>query len=111
MRFSGGTLQYVKIDTAAGSTVALVAGVTGKTTRVYAIVFTLASGTVKFNQGSTDLTGAMTLTFLNLAPMLRGEGDWQPHFLCASGAAFNLIFSGANQCSGYALYTQEPDGT
>lgn len=105
----GGLPRRVKIDTAAGGTVALIAGVTGSTNRIFAVYLTLAAGSVKFNQGSTDLTGAMSLTSLALDPIRDDGGQLVPHFVCASGAAFNLIFSGANQCSGYVLYTQEAD--
>lgn len=106
---TGGQPLRVAIDTAAGSTVALIAAVAGKTTRVYAVYLTLAAGTIQFKQGSTALTGAMTLSALSLDPMKDDSGQLIPHFVCATNAAFNLTFSGANQCSGYALYTQETD--
>lgn len=106
----GGTPLRAVINTAAGSTVALIAGVSGKTTRVFAVHLTLAAGTLTFKQGSTALTGAMTFSSLSLDPARDDSGMLIPHFVCASGADFNLTFSGANQCSGYALYTQETDG-
>lgn len=105
----GGKPLKVVIDTAAGSTVALIAGVAGKTIRVFAIHITLAAGTLVFKQGSTAMTGAMSFGSLSLDPMRDDGGMLVPHFVCASGADFNLTFSGANQCSGYALYTQETD--
>lgn len=105
--FIGGKLQYAVIDTAAGSTVALVAASGTKTVRVYAVYLTLAAGTITFKQGSTALTGAMTLTSLALDPLEMASGEWVPHFIGASGAAINMTFSGTNQCSGYAIYTQE----
>ena len=99
-------IKRIKVDTAAGGTVALIAAVASKRILVLALDITLVSGTLKFADGVTDLTGAMTFTSKTL-PLMEVNGSAIPWYLTSAGAAFNAIFSGAVQCSGEILYLQE----
>lgn len=93
------------INTAAGGTVEIVAAVSGKRIKVYAIFFTLASATtVNIKSASTTLTGDMTLSSFSLDPMMFGKNMF-PWLQTAAGEALNFTFGGAVQCSGVVYYT------
>lgn len=79
----------------------LVAGIPGKTIRVYRIMFTLAAGTVIFKDSAIALSGAMTLTALYMEDP---SGD--PLYVTTDGNDFVATLSGTNQMSGTIWYQQ-----
>lgn len=97
----GSNFKVAAIDAASSGANTLIAGAAGKTIRVYRIVFSLASGTIIFKDGSTALSGAMTLTSL----VLESQND-EPLFVTTAGSHFVATLSGANQLSGTIWYTQ-----
>ena len=102
-----GRVVATKIDTAAGSTVALVPASAGKRVYVVAIALTLASQTtIKFQDGTTDLTGALTCTSFVLDQMNVGD-RLIPRWTTSAGNAFNIVFGAAVQCSGAIWIIQD----
>ena len=102
-------IERVVINTAAGSTVEIKAAVAGKKIKVYGGFLTLASGTLIIKSATTALTGAMTLTTLQL-PIMDFGGGFVPWFETVAGDALNFTFSGAVQCSG-VLFVTDSDAT
>lgn len=80
----------------------LVAAVTGKSILVLSLSIRLASAqTIKFQSGaSSDLSGAMTLTVLDLPHSPTG---W---LKTVAGAKLNAVLGGAVQCSGMLTYVE-----
>jgi hypothetical protein len=99
-------IKRVKVDTAAGGTVALIAGVANQRIQILGLDLTLAAGTVQFLSAAVTLTGAMTFTSKTL-PLLPINDGVVPWYVCTAGSAFNAAFSGLNQCSGELIYLQE----
>lgn len=105
---SGTPKAFKKIDTASSGDQTIVAGVAGKTIRIYDMVWR-ASGTVNVtlkDGAGTNLEGVHNC--------IQGDGivydektSGEPHFILASGNAFILNLSGATQVSGHLWYTQE----
>jgi hypothetical protein len=97
------TIPYktASISTATSGANVLVTGVPGLTTRIYRVALTLAAGTIIFKDGTTALSGAMTLT---------SYGADDPHayplFVLTAGNDFVATLSGSNQLSGTIWYTQ-----
>lgn len=111
-----GQMTRKVINTAAGSTVEMVAAVSGKTIKVYDCFFALATATtVDIKSATTTLTGVMTLAasvIHHIGPIAIDPGDpvsskAVPVLVCASGEALNFAFGGAVQTSGSLIYTQE----
>lgn len=86
---------------ASGDTPVVAAGGAGKVTQVLALIITVAGATtITAKQGSTALTGAMSLaTGVPLNLPFTGV----PYFTTAANAAFILNSSNAVQVSGMAL--------
>lgn len=94
-----------KIDTAAGTTT-LVAAVAGKQIQVIGLLLTMATaGTIKFQDGTTDLTGAMNLP---AAGQLILNPSSMPWFVTSLGNALTLVQSGTIQISGRLYYIVGP---
>ncbi len=99
-----GYLQRATINISTATSTTLVAGVAGKTTRVFSILLVSASSQVlNLKNGSTSMTGDMTLTTLALDPIAYGN----PRFECADGANLVLTSGAAVQLSGSVWYTQD----
>lgn len=92
-----------KVDSTSGTTAAP-GGTTGLIIRVYKLflVINTPAVTIKFQDGSTDLTGAMSLAANGSITL---DLDGQPWFVCSSGNAFNITQSGTTQISGAVYYT------
>lgn len=99
-------LASVIINVAASGDLALVAASsTGLATKLYRIVVVAASATtITFKDGSTGLTGAITLA-TGVPFVLDYTGE--PWFVGTANTAFNLNNSGSVQISGRAYYTLE----
>jgi hypothetical protein len=96
----GQEVQATSVST--NSTGALVAAVAGQKIRVYKMALTIAvTGTVQFADGSTNLTGAMTL---NAGTPFILPHDGNAWFATSLGNAFNV--SVAQQLSGTMWFTQ-----
>lgn len=95
------------VDSAAGGSLTIVSGTSGKTIRILGLdLNTASSTTIQFKSGSTALTGAMTVTSKHLDPIVMND-QMVPWFTCASGEAFVITMGGAVQISGVVLYTKE----
>ena len=100
-------MKRVVINTAAGGTIAAIAGVSGQTIRVYACELVFASSTtLDFKSAATSLTGPQTLLAKVLDFLRIGSGIY-PRYVCASGETLNLVVGAAVQLSGVIYYTQD----
>lgn len=100
----GQPLTSAKIDSAAGGDIAAIAAIAGKISRIYKMFLVVTGATViTFKDGSTALTGAMSLP-ANGAIIL--DLDGQPWFLTSINSAFNINSSAATQVSGALYFTQ-----
>lgn len=102
----GKNLQFASISTAASGATQLVAAQAGLQIKVVSYVL-IASGavTAKFQSGSTDLTGAMSLAANGGAVVL---GQPSSHlFETAVNTALNINLGGAVQVSGHISYFTE----
>ena len=85
------------------ATITAITGVTGQNIRVYKIFLVVtATVTVKFQDGSTDLTGAMSLANNGAITL---DLDGQPWFTCTRGNSFTIVQSSTTQVSGTVYYT------
>lgn len=92
------------INTNSTGDVTLISGVASKTIRVHKLFFVVDGTTnITFKNGSTAVTGAMSLT-ANGSFVLDFDGE--PWFLTSPGNAFALNQSGTAQISGRIYYTQ-----
>lgn len=103
-------LTWLKIDSAAGGNIDLVAGAASQFVRVYAFYATLASPTTiqLADTTPTTLTGAMTFgygsgPFWDLQP---GPNGLEPYVVSAVGKGFRLVMGAAVQISGLFAYQQ-----
>lgn len=95
-------LTEAKIDFASSGDQAIVAAVTSKTTKVYALFMVCsAATTITFKDGSTTLTGAMTLTAGGSITLDLSGIAW---FTGTANTAFNINSANAVQCSGRFYY-------
>lgn len=98
-------LTGAKFDNAAasGDTTA-VAGAGGSVVRVYRLILVAAAATsLTFKDGTTALTGAMSLA-ANEAMILDFDGE--PWFTCGNGNSFTVNSSNAVSVTGRVYYTQ-----
>jgi len=103
--FDGRALQVAVVSTTATATSAP-AGTVGSIIKVYKLFLVCTATTnLKFQDGSTDLTGAMALA-ANGAITL--DLDGQPWFSCGVGNNFSINNSAATQVSGAVYYTLSP---
>lgn len=97
------TLKTAVISAATAATHSIVAAVTGKVIKVYAINFICsAANTVNFENGTTDITGVMSFGANGgMAPAVN-----PPAFLLktSAGAAFQMTLGSAQQVSGWVSY-------
>lgn len=102
-------MAFAKISTAASGQTQLVAGQAGRTIRVHAFFLVAASAvTAKFQSGSTDLTGAMSMitgTPLQAQPAPLQVSARGAHFETNAGDDLNLNLGGAVQVSGWIEYS------
>lgn len=97
-------LNQASLSFASSGSNSLLAAVANKTTRIHRIVLIAAGAvTLKFVQGSTDLTGVMSL--ITGIPFILPMSD-EPYFITAVNAAFNATLGGAVQVSGFVDYAQ-----
>jgi hypothetical protein len=83
---------------------AIIAGVAGQKIRVYKMVLTIATGTtIQFQDGATNLSGAMTLT-AGIPFVLPHDGN--PWYTTSAGNAFNVAFGAGQQLSGTIYFSQ-----
>ena len=74
----------------------------GKIYRIYRVFIVIsAAGTVQFQDGANNLTGAIPLN-INGQIFLDHSGD--PYFTCTSGNAFNIVAS-AGVINGFVSHT------
>ena len=98
-------LQYVKVDTASSGANTLLAGVSGQKIFVYAGVLTAAGAvTATFKDGSTALTGAMSMATGTAVPFNPVPNNYTI-FPPISGD-FVMTLGGAVQVSGYFVCSQ-----
>lgn len=96
-----GGITHTKVDVSASGDNTLVAAVAGKRIRVLSMAVVAAgSVSVTFKSGSTDLTGAMSLSQGVPLESVSGWGAFQT----AAGEALVLNLSGAVQTSGWLTY-------
>ena len=101
----GYTLQVAVVSATATSTAAI-AATASNFIRVYKMMLVAATATtVKFQDGTTDLTGLMTL---GAGGGILLDLDGQPWFTCSVGAQFTVAQSGSSQLSGAIYYTLTP---
>lgn len=82
------------------------AGVAGKRIRILSILYTPASSsTLNIKDGSTTMTGDMTLTGLLLPRIYDSTGQPDAHFMAAVAADVVLVSS--NAMSGSVWWTQD----
>ena len=100
------SLASVSIN-ASGTNIVL-PGITGVQNRIYRVELTAASATtVQFQDGATNLSGAMSLAAGTPLALLM---DGYPWFTCSSGNAFNISLGGAVQVAGEIAYTAGVSG-
>lgn len=99
-----GEFTEVIINQTNAATVALVSGVSGQKTRAYRFFVSASANTatVQFLDGTTALTGAMTLNNSGLSVSFDGN----PYFTTSSGNALNMIVGGAGTVGGRLYYKQ-----
>ena len=97
-------LSEAKIDLVATGDNTIIAAVAAQTIRVHRIFFVAsAATTIIIKDGSTALTGAITVT-AGGSFVLDMDGD--PWFVCSTNTAFIINQSGTAQISGRAYYRQ-----
>jgi|KBSSwiStaDraftv2_1062776.scaffolds.fasta_scaffold259074_2 hypothetical protein len=100
----GNTLTGAVINASSASDNTIVAGVATQCILVFKIFFVAsAATTVTFKDGSTALTGAITLTAGGSFVL---DLDSEPWFIATAGNAFVIAQSGTAQLSGRAYYKQ-----
>jgi len=83
-----------------------IAAVTKTIIRVYALFVSVATATtIEFEDGSTGLSGAMTLA--SGIPLVLPFNGY-PYFVTSAGNAFNVVPGGSVQTSGTIYYTLDP---
>lgn len=101
--FPAGTWVPITFN-AAGDATIVAAGGANKVTQVFALIITAAGATtITAKQGSTALTGAMSLAAAGYEDQLVLPFTGVPYFTTAANAAFILNSSNAVQVSGMAL--------
>jgi len=102
-------LLVASVDTTNGNNI--IAGVAGKTVRIYGwMLSTATTQTIIFKDGTTALTGAMTLNAgVPLVAMSTLDNGARPLLQLSSGNAFQATLSGSAQTSGLVWYTQGSD--
>lgn len=101
-KFNVTTPTVININTTGDNTI--VAGVSGQTIRIWRIFFVVdAATTITFKNGSTSLTGAISLG-QNGAFVLDLQGD--PWFVTTGTNNFVISQSGTAQISGVCYSTQ-----
>ena len=94
----------VAVVSAATTTIALVAGLTGQTVRAYKIFLVASTATtLAFADGTTPLSGGLSI-LANGSITLGADGT--PWFQSSSGNALNITNSAPAQISGTVYYTQ-----
>jgi len=92
------------VVSAATTTIATVAALTGQTVRVYKVFLVASTATtLGFADGSTALSGGLSI-LANGSVTLGADGT--PWFQTSSGNAFNITNSAGAQISGTVYYTQ-----
>lgn len=92
------------INFSASGDTALVAAVAAQTTKIYRLFLVVAGATtLTFKDGSSALTGAMTMTS---GGSLTLDFDGNPWFTGSANTAFNLNSGNAVQVSGRLYYIQ-----
>lgn len=100
----GNDLTGAAINASSTGDNTIVAAVATKCTLVFKIFFvSSAATTVTFKDGSTALTGAITLTAGGSFVL---DLDSEPWFIATAGNAFIISQSGTAQLSGRAYYKQ-----
>jgi hypothetical protein len=97
------TLKTAVISAATAATHSIIAAVTGKVIKVYAVhLVCSAANTVNFENGTTDTTGVMS--FAANGGMTTAVNP--PAYLLetAAGAAFQMTLGSAQQVSGWVAY-------
>lgn len=99
------TLTSAKIDISSSGDNEIVAASASLVTWVYRI-FLVAAGdvTIKFRDGTTDLTGAMTL---KAGGSITLDLDGEPWFTTSTNTAFQINLSAAVQVSGRIYYLRD----
>ena len=97
-------VKFFLFSKASAATHQVVAGVTGKRLCILHIhLHAAASVTVVLEDGTTDKSGAMTLSTTNaFAPGFNPLG----HIITTAGADFAITLGGAQQVSGYGSYQE-----
>lgn len=103
-------LTWLKIDSAAGGNLDLVAGVALQFVRIYAFFATLASPTTiqLADTTPTTVTGAMTFGFGGgpFWDLQVGPNGLEPYVVSAIGKGFRVVMGAAVQISGFFAYQQ-----
>lgn len=99
----GGQIIRTSVSSSAGGAINSPGGTAGFIIRVYRLILVCTGATnIKFQDGSTDLTGAMALA-ANGSITLDNSGE--PWFVCTAGNAFAINSSASTQVSGAVWYT------
>jgi hypothetical protein len=97
-------LTSASINAASSGDNSLVAGVSSQTIRVFRIFLVATSAvTLKFRDGTTDLTGGISLTAGGAIVL---DFQAEPWFVTSTAAAFQINLSSAAQVSGRIYYVQ-----
>lgn len=101
-----GPLLNVSVDKSASGD--LVAAVAGQRIRIYALfIVASATATIIFKNGSTALTGEMTM-IAGVPYNCMEQAMGAPYFECSTGNAFVGTITGTVQVSGWIQYTVMP---
>ena len=101
---SGKNLTFVPVAQGAAGATELVAAVSGKKHKVVSAALAVdATGTLKFNDGSSDLTGAYPISQYGGFVLPPGVSHW---FETASGSALNLT-TGVSKAFGVVAVVTE----
>jgi hypothetical protein len=105
--FNPAQFSEAKIDAATNGDNSIIAAVAAKKHRIHRLVLTVATTTtITFKDGSTALTGAVTLAAGTPLILDATESEW-PLFSLSANSAFVINLGGAVQCSGRAYYTTD----